>query len=339
MGSMRAASAAAAAREFAESEPMHSVSPRLPGGGRWSIPTVRRQHAPALRLVAIRDLSAPLPANVAEASNHGAPSGRGGGGAGVGAAGIASTPSGASASLGDGVGAGFGGPAPELLHADDATVARALMVEHPKAAAVVWARYAPMVRRMLRRAFGPVTELEDLVQDVFLLLFRRVKTLREPSTLKAFLIGITIRVVREEIRRRRVRRWVGLSADAELPEPVVGALQDTSDAREALTRFYGVLERINTRDRMAFVLHHIEGMDVVSVAAAMETSVPTVRRCLGRAWKRVVLLSERDAALSAYVARMVGRNREGEAEREQGRELSGEREGSVEGGRGAGGRK
>lgn len=190
----------------------------------------------------------------------------------------------------------------DLPKADDPTLALALQREDPRAAAVAWTRLAPMVRRILRRSFGPGADVEDLVQEVFLLLFRRIDTLREPSTLKAFVIGITVRVARTEIRRRRVRRWVGLSSGPELLDTRVAV--DDPDSREALARFYAVLQRINTRDRMAFVLHHIEGLDVATVAAALGTSSPTVRRCVARAWKRVVLLAGKDPSLVGYVSQL-----------------------------------
>lgn len=193
----------------------------------------------------------------------------------------------------------------DLAHADDATLALALQAEHPKAPAVAWARLSPMVRRILRRSFGPGADVEDLVQETFLLLFRRIESLREPSTLRAFIIGITVRVARAEIRRRRVRRWVGLANGSELPDTRVTV--DDPDSREALARFYDVLGRINARDRLVFVLHHVEGLDVQAVADALGTSVPTVRRSLARGFRRVVLLAGRDPSLVAYVTGLDGK--------------------------------
>lgn len=182
---------------------------------------------------------------------------------------------------------------------DDATLALALQNEDPRAHVVAWTWLSPVVRRILRRTLGPGGDVEDLVQEVFLLLFRRIDSLREPATLRAFVMGITVRVARAEIRRRHVRRWIGLSSGPELLDQ--GAAAVDLDSREALVRFYAVLDRINTRDRTAFVLHHIEGLDLATVATALGTSTPTARRCVARAWKRVVLLAERDPRLVEYL--------------------------------------
>lgn len=193
-------------------------------------------------------------------------------------------------------------PAPALAGADDATLARALMAKDQTAPRVAWSRFAPLVRRILRRSLGPQHEVEDIVQDVFLCLFERVHTLRDPVALKAFVIAIAVRTARYELRRARVRRWVGLSRTAELPDlRVVNA--DTS-SQHALIHFYRTLDRINTRDRTAFVLRFVEGMEAAEVAAALDVSVPTARRCFTRAWQRVTFLAQRDPFLVDYLSQL-----------------------------------
>src|SRR5262245_34542217 len=95
-----------------------------------------------------------------------------------------------------------------LANADDAAIARAAAEGHAGAASIAWDRFSPLVRGLLRRSFGPQTDVEDLLQEVFLRFFRQLPTLRDPAAVRSFLIGITIRVVGTELRRRRVRRWL-----------------------------------------------------------------------------------------------------------------------------------
>lgn len=176
------------------------------------------------------------------------------------------------------------------------------MAKDQAAPRVTWTRFAPLVRRILRRSLGPQHDIEDIVQDVFLCLFERVHTLRDPVAFKAFVIAITVRTARYEIRRARVRRWVGLSRTAELPDlRVVNA--DTS-SKHALIHFYRALNRINERDRAAFILRYIEGMEAAEVAAALDVSVPTARRCFTRAWERVTFFAQRDPFLVDYLKQL-----------------------------------
>jgi RNA polymerase sigma-70 factor (ECF subfamily) len=205
-------------------------------------------------------------------------------------------------------------PAPEsgtgvnLSKVDDATLARALIERDPQAPRAVWSRFSPMVRRIVRRSLGPEQEVEDVVQDVFASLFAKPSRLREPAAFKAFIVSVTLHNISYELRRRRVRRWVGLSQTSELPD--IRVVETNPESREALTRFYRILDSVKTRDRNAFVLRFVEGMEVADVATALDTSVPTARRCFTRAFKRVSLLAGRDPFLAEYLAELKGRRDE-----------------------------
>jgi RNA polymerase sigma-70 factor (ECF subfamily) len=190
----------------------------------------------------------------------------------------------------------------DLARASDLELAHALIQGTPEAARVTWRRFAPLVRRILMRSLGPHRDVEDAVQDVFLCVFEKARTLRDPGALRAFVVSVTIRSLRYEIRRRRVRSWLRFEGDSETPD--LRSVQVDTDSREALGRFYQMLDRINTRDRTAFVLHTIEGMDLPEVAAAMGLSIPTIRRCLARARDRLSLWAGRDPLLVEYVSRL-----------------------------------
>lgn len=158
-----------------------------------------------------------------------------------------------------------------------------------------------MVRRILARALGPARDVEDSLQEVFLCLFTKVPELRNPASLRAFVVSITIRTLRHEIRRRKLRSWLRLDGPDAVPD--LRSVSPDTDAREALARFYVLLDRINTRDRTVFVLHVLEGMDVESIASALQLSVPTIRRCYTRARDRIAILAGHDPMLVDYVSK------------------------------------
>src|SRR5262245_20268607 len=89
----------------------------------------------------------------------------------------------------------------------------------PGAHARSWDRYSPLVRRILVRGLGPGCDVEDQVQEVFLRFYRNRALLRDPSALRSFLFGITLRVAASELRSRRVRSWLRLTRDGVLDEP------------------------------------------------------------------------------------------------------------------------
>jgi RNA polymerase sigma-70 factor (ECF subfamily) len=185
-----------------------------------------------------------------------------------------------------------------LPRADDTAVARALLEGQPGAPAVAWDRFSPLVRGLLRRSLGPGADVEDHVQEVFLRFFREIPRLREVSAVRSFLVGITVRVARSELRRRRVRRWLRLTDDGVLPET---AAPSSEVAREALARLYALLDGARDEDRLAFVLRHLEGLELTEVAAGLGVSLATAKRRLARVttWIRAQMAG--DPVLADYL--------------------------------------
>lgn len=188
-------------------------------------------------------------------------------------------------------------PFPREVAPDDAALVRAVLAGKKGAVLQVWDRHAPLVRGVLRRSLGPGPDVEDLVQEVFLAFHRRVSSLRDPDALRAFLVSIATRIAISEIRRRKVRRFLRLTDDGELPEQV--AVHD--DGPEALSRLHALLDTCSAPDRLAYVLRHIEGLEVEEVAAALDLSLSTTKRRLARVEARIVSLARRDPLLASYL--------------------------------------
>ncbi len=180
----------------------------------------------------------------------------------------------------------------------DEQLALAACEGDPRAAMAIWRRYGVQVRSKLLRWVG-AHDLDDHVQEVFSRLFEQLPRLRQPSALRSFLIGITLRVACTELRRRR--RWrLRLTATGELPDlPQPGA--DDGSGRQALSRFEDILAKLAPRTRRVFVLRYVEKLELVDVAAAMDISLATAKRHLSRASVRVFAMAEREPTLVEYV--------------------------------------
>ena len=182
----------------------------------------------------------------------------------------------------------------------DVALVEALRRREPQAELAAWNRFATGVDQTLRRLLGPGPDREDLLQEVFIRFFRRIGTLREPAAVRGFLTGICIHVVRAEIARRQRRRWLSLTATGDLPEPAPSG--PDLEGREAVTRYYRLIDKLAGRDRSFFVARTIEGMTLEEVAAAHEVSVSTAQRRINRATKRVATLVRRDPTLARFAA-------------------------------------
>lgn len=187
---------------------------------------------------------------------------------------------------------------------DDASLARRAAEGHPAAARAVWDRYSRMVRGLLRRTLGPDQDVEDLLQESFLRFFQSVGGLRDPSLLASFLVGITLRVARSELRRRRVRRILRLTDPAELPEPV-GPPSDEA-ARRAVRDLYAVLDGVQPDTRIVFVLRFVERLELTEIAVALDCSLATAKRRIARAEEIVQRRIARTPDLAAWLAERGG---------------------------------
>lgn len=190
-------------------------------------------------------------------------------------------------------------PAPQRW-ATPAELVDALLSGEPEAESVLWDRYSPSVRAVLRRALGPRAEVEDALQEVFIRFFRALAGLREPSALGSFLIGIAVRVARGVLRKRRIKSWFRLTDTGEVPERVEDD-PAAERARLAVARLYAILDTLDDESRLLFVLRHIEGLENAEVAACLDISVATVKRRLARVTPVVFACARKDSELAAFV--------------------------------------
>ena len=182
---------------------------------------------------------------------------------------------------------------------DDAVLVAAARARAPRAAAAIWRKHAPGVRRILQRLLGPSAEVEDALQDVFLRLFRDLDSLREPKALRSFLFGITLHVATSEIRRRRARRWLLLSHDGKLPEAAI--VGNAIEERLELRALCDALERIDARSRRVFVLRYVEGLELTELSNVLGCSLATTKRRVADSAKRVCRLAGQHRELEAAV--------------------------------------
>jgi RNA polymerase sigma-70 factor (ECF subfamily) len=149
----------------------------------------------------------------------------------------------------------------------------------------VYQEHVQTVARWAARLGGPGADVEDLTQEVFLLVNRRLSGFRGESRLTTWLFSITAKIVANDRRRRRIRRWWTRFAPHAVERAV--ATTDTPleelERRERRTQFYQALDALNERQRRALVLFELEQMSVAETAALLGLRPGNVRVLLHRA--------------------------------------------------------
>ena len=154
--------------------------------------------------------------------------------------------------------------------------------------AQLFKRFAPYVARIGLRLLGRESDVDDLIQEVFFAAFRQRDQLRDPQAAKNWLATIAVRTARRQLRRRRLRQFVGLDHGGpalELPDP-----QISPEKRALLSRVYEILDSMGVERRLAWTLRYVEGEKLEVVAERCGCSLATVKRRIASA--QALLLAE-----------------------------------------------
>jgi RNA polymerase sigma-70 factor (ECF subfamily) len=160
------------------------------------------------------------------------------------------------------------------------------------------------VHRALFRILGSNREIEDLLQDSFIEIFRALPTFRGDSTLGRWCQTIAVRVAYLSISRRRPP-----AVDLALVEDTLAGDADLRrhvQVREATRRLYAALDRIEAKQRIAFALAVIDGKSLAEVAELTDSSVFAIKTRVWRARRELMRRAGKDAALAAYVQDLEG---------------------------------
>jgi RNA polymerase sigma-70 factor, ECF subfamily len=164
----------------------------------------------------------------------------------------------------------------EGMRADSAWPVPHGAAEPPRAftLAEVYEAHFDFVWRSARRLGIPSLHLDDVVQEVFLVVHRRLAEFEGRSSLKTWLFGITRRVVRDH--RRSARRKPAEPLGAIEPADVASAADARMTKDEEARLLHALLDELDEEKREVFVLAELEQMSGPEIADALDVNVNTV---------------------------------------------------------------
>lgn len=145
--------------------------------------------------------------------------------------------------------------------------------------------HSPYVARLAYRLMGRDAEVDDIVQDVFVLLLRRIDTIRHAEAVQAWLATTTVRLTRRRLRVKRIAALLGFGSHID-PAEIEGA-GDASEARAALQAVHVALQRVNVNARIAWILRYLEEERIEDVARSCGCSKTTAKRWIAAAQQTV----------------------------------------------------
>ena len=144
-------------------------------------------------------------------------------------------------------------------------------------------RFRRQVAGNLYRVLGDRTDLDDLVQEVFVIAFRGLDRFRGDARLSTWLYRICVNVALGRIRTRKRRPpAVGVAdLDATSADPSLTERPEQPDRslerRQERDMVYRALEMLAPKKRIVLYLHEIEGLDLKEIAYLVDSNPVTVR--------------------------------------------------------------
>jgi len=176
--------------------------------------------------------------------------------------------------------------APAAANADERALIARLCAGEEAAYEVLIDRYERSVFNLVSRLTDDSADVPDVVQEVFLKVFRSVGSFRGDSSLKTWVYRIAVN------ESRNHRRWFGRHRKQEvtieprpdeteshqewLPDPGRSPLELAID-HERQTLIVAALGEINPNFRAVVVLREIEGLNYDEIADVLEISLGTVK--------------------------------------------------------------
>jgi RNA polymerase sigma-70 factor (ECF subfamily) len=165
----------------------------------------------------------------------------------------------------------------------DLELARKASTGNVAAFELIYSRYHRRTYSLCLRMTQSGTEAEDLTQEVFIQLFRKIGSFRGDSAFSTWLHRMTINQVLMHFRRRGVKNEL-TTEDGEMPEQVVRGTENHNRMpivdRIALDK---AVAQLPNGYRTVFMLHDVEGFEHEEIARMLGLSVGTSKSQLHKA--------------------------------------------------------
>jgi RNA polymerase sigma-70 factor (ECF subfamily) len=144
----------------------------------------------------------------------------------------------------------------------------------------VYRQTFPFVWRTVRRLGVGDSTRDDVAQEVFVTVYRRLAEFQGRSSVKTWVFNILMGIVRN-YRRSRRRKGKAQALSATVVDPAVLA-DATADPSELASRaqagriLHGLLDELSEEKAVVFVMADLEGMTVPEIAELVNANVNTV---------------------------------------------------------------
>jgi RNA polymerase sigma-70 factor, ECF subfamily len=165
---------------------------------------------------------------------------------------------------------------------DDFTLIKTFQEGDKDAFSILVNRYNEKVRNLIFRILSEVSIVDDLSQDVFIKVYESLNYFRFESSFYTWLYRITVNKCRDEIRKRKVRKFTSLdfifSNGVEMKHP-----DDQYDRIESDLLVSEALSKLSSKQREIIILKDLNDLSYQEIGEILNCEIGTVKSRLSRA--------------------------------------------------------
>lgn len=116
---------------------------------------------------------------------------------------------------------------------------------------------------------------EDVLQEVFFIIYKKLKWLENPKLFRAWAYRIASREAFKTLKKEK--QWSGQIRDEDILESIQAETSEEIYDPELIEKLPEMLEKISPRSRAVLVLHYLEEMTLSEVAEVLDINSGTVK--------------------------------------------------------------
>ncbi|MBN1984368.1 MAG: sigma-70 family RNA polymerase sigma factor [Chitinivibrionales bacterium] len=146
---------------------------------------------------------------------------------------------------------------------------------------ILFKKYKHIVYTIIAHYLGPHYDIDDIVQQVFINVFRSLNNFKGLSSLDTWIYRITHKVCIDQIRKKYRKRVIAVHSNSEMLENMsaesCGVVSRSQEDKELSEQIYSAMNKLSADKRMVITLFEMEGFSIEDIAQILKKPVGTVK--------------------------------------------------------------
>jgi RNA polymerase sigma-70 factor, ECF subfamily len=188
-------------------------------------------------------------------------------------------------------------------YVEDVLLVDRCLTGEPAATRELFRRHRARVHASLYRVLGSNRDMDDLLQESFLQVFRSLRGWRAEASLATWIDRVAVRTAYRYLGQRSRRIATTGDDDVDGMPTTAGDVPTAGRqlARDGVKRLYAVLDALSPAARLAFTLHAIDGRPLAETAKLVGSSVTATKLRVWRARRTVERAAAEDPVLAEFL--------------------------------------